>query len=319
MEACPVKRLTDEEIIAGLRKRDNRVLQYIYKNSFNAVKQLVIHNAGSDSAAEDIFQETLIIIFKKLRDNDDFQLTANFSVIYTISRRLGIEECLPREIRGVDFTRHLRVVLGEDKLSDVVQKPCHKSLFSGRHPKKPRYLLAGDSNGDRVFPTKADEASKEPFRDKDRIARQHLVIAFYDLFLSGIFAFAAGHQPTVLFRPVGVAAGQRDRVQYGQPVLVGIAARPFDFTQDEKRTVRENLNAHDGLLQVTLAARITRTITVFVVTAPSCCNIHHASGIDADSRRCRTIVAGEAEFDIVRFRYGAATFRASGVRITARV
>ena len=55
-----MKRLTDEEIIVGLRKRDNRVLQYIYKNSFNAVKQLVVHNAGSDSDAEDIFQEALI-------------------------------------------------------------------------------------------------------------------------------------------------------------------------------------------------------------------------------------------------------------------
>ena len=46
MQPLPVKRLTDEEILKGLRKRDNRVLQYIYKNSFNTVKQLIIHNAG---------------------------------------------------------------------------------------------------------------------------------------------------------------------------------------------------------------------------------------------------------------------------------
>jgi len=87
-----VKRLSDEEIIAGIRKRDNRVLQYIYKNSFNPVKQLVLHNAGSDSDAEDIFQEALIIIFKKLKDEPEFELTSAFSTyIYSISRLLWLK------------------------------------------------------------------------------------------------------------------------------------------------------------------------------------------------------------------------------------
>ena len=102
MEACPVKRLTEEEIITGLRKRDNRVLQYIYKNSFNAVKQLVVHNAGSDSDAEDIFQEALIIIFKKLRDDDDFKLTANFTTyIYSIARLIWLKHL--KQIKKIEI------------------------------------------------------------------------------------------------------------------------------------------------------------------------------------------------------------------------
>ena len=97
-----MKRLTDEEIITGLRKRDNRVLQYIYKNSFNAVKQLVIHNAGSDSDAEDIFQEALIIIFKKLRDDDDFQLTANFTTyLYSIARLIWLKHL--KQIKKIEI------------------------------------------------------------------------------------------------------------------------------------------------------------------------------------------------------------------------
>lgn len=87
-----MKRLTDEEIIAGLRKRDNRVLQYIYKNSFNPVKQLVTHNAGAENDAEDIFQEALIIIFKKLKEETDFKLTAAFNTyIYSIARLLWLK------------------------------------------------------------------------------------------------------------------------------------------------------------------------------------------------------------------------------------
>jgi len=97
-----VKRLTDEEILTGLRKRDNRVLQFIYKNSFNPVKQLVIHNAGSDSDAEDIFQDALIIIFKKIKEESDFKLTAAFNTyIYSIARLLWLKHL--RKIKKIEI------------------------------------------------------------------------------------------------------------------------------------------------------------------------------------------------------------------------
>jgi RNA polymerase sigma factor (sigma-70 family) len=97
-----VKRLTDEEILAGLRKRDNRVLQFIYKNSFNPVRQLIIHNAGSDTDAEDIFQEALIVIFKKLKDEPDFRLTAAFNTyMYSIARLLWLKHL--RNIKKIEI------------------------------------------------------------------------------------------------------------------------------------------------------------------------------------------------------------------------
>lgn len=97
-----MKRLLDEEIISGLRKRDNRVLQYIYKNSFNPVKQLILNNAGSDNDAEDIFQEALIIVFKKIKEEPDFELTSTFNTyIYSISRLLWLKQL--RQIRKIEI------------------------------------------------------------------------------------------------------------------------------------------------------------------------------------------------------------------------
>jgi RNA polymerase sigma factor (sigma-70 family) len=97
-----VKRLSDEEIVAGLRKRDNRVLQYIYKNTYNPVKQLVLNNAGSENDAEDIFQEALIIIFKKLKEDQKFELTSAFTTyIYSISRLLWLKHL--RNIKKIEI------------------------------------------------------------------------------------------------------------------------------------------------------------------------------------------------------------------------
>ena len=97
-----MKRLSDEEIVAGLRKRDNRVLQYIYKNTFNPVKQLVLNNAGSENDAEDIFQEALIIVFKKLKEDQKFELTSAFTTyIYSISRLLWLKHL--RNIKKIEI------------------------------------------------------------------------------------------------------------------------------------------------------------------------------------------------------------------------
>ncbi|MEN8230221.1 MAG: sigma-70 family RNA polymerase sigma factor [Bacteroidota bacterium] len=97
-----MKKLSDEEILIGLRKRDNRVLQYIYKNSFNPIKQLILANAGSESDAEDIFQEALIIIFKKLKEEQDIELNSAFSTyIYSISRLLWLKHL--RNVRKIEI------------------------------------------------------------------------------------------------------------------------------------------------------------------------------------------------------------------------
>lgn len=55
------------------------------------MKQLVLNNAGSENDAEDIFQEALIIVFKKLKDEPKFTLDAAFSTyIYSIARLLWL-------------------------------------------------------------------------------------------------------------------------------------------------------------------------------------------------------------------------------------
>ncbi|HKK64033.1 MAG TPA: sigma-70 family RNA polymerase sigma factor [Bacteroidales bacterium] len=83
----------DEEIIAGLRKRDNQVIKFIYDRDFNKVMQMILANSGSENDAEDIFQESLIIVFKKLREEEKFELTSTFSTyIYSINRLLWLKK-----------------------------------------------------------------------------------------------------------------------------------------------------------------------------------------------------------------------------------
>jgi len=77
---------TDQEIIEGIRTKRSDVLLYIYSQNFKFIKKYILDNSGDETDAEDVFQDTLIVLFNKTRNNS-LILTGNFSVfLYTIAK-----------------------------------------------------------------------------------------------------------------------------------------------------------------------------------------------------------------------------------------
>ena len=61
--------ITDQEILNGVKKKDDKVIKYLIKCYFPQVKRFVINNKGSASDAEDVMQETLVIVYEKISQN----------------------------------------------------------------------------------------------------------------------------------------------------------------------------------------------------------------------------------------------------------
>lgn len=88
---------TVEEIIEGIRTRDNSVLQYIYKKYYPSVHHFILSNQGSSDDAKDIFQESIIIIYRKIKDEDHFMVSSSFKTfIYSVSRNLWLKQLRTR-------------------------------------------------------------------------------------------------------------------------------------------------------------------------------------------------------------------------------
>jgi len=60
-----VKQYTKEEIIRGLRYRNNDVYKFLYSNIYPMVYKYIKENDGSDDDAKDVFQESLIILYRR--------------------------------------------------------------------------------------------------------------------------------------------------------------------------------------------------------------------------------------------------------------
>jgi RNA polymerase sigma factor (sigma-70 family) len=58
--------LTDELLIKGLKEQDSKCIRYLYKEYFPLAKSIVERNSGNYEDAEDLFQDSIVVLYKRL-------------------------------------------------------------------------------------------------------------------------------------------------------------------------------------------------------------------------------------------------------------
>ncbi len=56
----------DIKILEGIAGGDETILKYFYKKNFRGVRKYILANNGTEEDTEDVFQDSLIIIYQKL-------------------------------------------------------------------------------------------------------------------------------------------------------------------------------------------------------------------------------------------------------------
>src|ERR1043165_4722028 len=83
---------SDSDLIQLIAKADSAAFRYLYQKHFNMVRHMVVNNNGSDDDASDLFQEVLIILFEKARDNK-MQLSCSMKTfIYSVARNQWLKK-----------------------------------------------------------------------------------------------------------------------------------------------------------------------------------------------------------------------------------
>jgi len=64
------KNISDIKIIEGVRNQDNEILNWLYDNYLQSVKKHVLNNSGSDEDVSDVFQDTIIILYNQITEDN---------------------------------------------------------------------------------------------------------------------------------------------------------------------------------------------------------------------------------------------------------
>ncbi len=87
-----VEAVSEEELLNSLRNGDDKALKTIYRQNYHTIINMVTNNTGSLQEAKDIYQETLIVFYEKVKE-EDFELNCQIKTfLYSVSRRLWLKQ-----------------------------------------------------------------------------------------------------------------------------------------------------------------------------------------------------------------------------------
>lgn len=124
-----MKKLSLGQIIDGIRNRDNKVLTTVYREIFPVVRYYVINNGGNQDDAKDVFQESIIIAYKQISENN-FELRSGFdSYLYGISRLVWLKILRNRSIHERNISKIEEAEFSYNTPDQFIEEELELRLF----------------------------------------------------------------------------------------------------------------------------------------------------------------------------------------------
>ena len=99
-----VEAVSEVELLNSLRNGDDKVLKTIYRQNYHTIVNMVTNNGGSLQEAKDIYQETLIVFYEKVNE-EDFELNCQIKTfLYSVSRRLWLKQLQRKQRYTIPLT-----------------------------------------------------------------------------------------------------------------------------------------------------------------------------------------------------------------------
>jgi RNA polymerase sigma factor (sigma-70 family) len=113
-------------IVEALKMNSNRVFNDIYHNCFPSINYMILSNSGTSHDAEDVFQDAMMLIIQKARNNE-LKLTCSIKTyLYAVCHNMWQSQ-LGRKSKEVHFSGNIEIAddpdpdqrLFEDRLYEI--------------------------------------------------------------------------------------------------------------------------------------------------------------------------------------------------------
>lgn len=89
---------SESDLLKGVLQNDSGILEYIYRIYYPTIRQHVYTNSGNDEDARDVFQETMIIFYRKAKD-PEFRLTSSLKTyLYSIAKLVWMRHLKKKQL-----------------------------------------------------------------------------------------------------------------------------------------------------------------------------------------------------------------------------
>ena len=95
-------KISDSVIIEGIRRQDDQILNWLYDNYRETIRHHVLKNSGSDADVSDVFQESIITLYRQISE-DELNLTSDLKgYFFGIARNIWSAQ-LRKKVRNTEI------------------------------------------------------------------------------------------------------------------------------------------------------------------------------------------------------------------------
>lgn len=166
---------SDKKLIEGIRKGDDKSVNYLYDSFFDTIKSYVLKNTGSEDDAYDIFQDALMVLFKKIQLNNLAENTDVKGYIFGISKNLWHEH-LRKNRKKIEVDKELSDEFDPSNLLDTPLEQIVQRSFLKLKPECQEVLnmvIKGDDYSD--IARKMNYKSEDYARRKKYLCKEVLI------------------------------------------------------------------------------------------------------------------------------------------------
>lgn len=121
----------DPDYLDAIRNNDKRVLTEIYDKFFPGVARYIRQNSGREADAHDVFQEAMMVLFRKSKE-PGFSIRQSFqSYLFTVCKQIWMNELRKKGRQGVTLDEVPTLTDDEDITATLVEREKAK-LFRAK-------------------------------------------------------------------------------------------------------------------------------------------------------------------------------------------
>lgn len=125
--------LSNQHIIEGIKKHCSEVLKGVYDSNFPMIEAYIRHNQGTADQARDVFQEAMIIVYRRIQA-DELELSCKFGTyLYAICKNIWMQERKKYLLRAEKLRQQEVLLVQEPEATEDFLLKDHMTNLFNKH------------------------------------------------------------------------------------------------------------------------------------------------------------------------------------------
>ena len=118
-----------KDLIDGIKNKDSKTLNFLYKKYFSLVRSFVLNNNGTTDDAKDVFQEAVIAIFR-YSQNENFELKCSFETfLYSICRTIWLNNLRNQRVHLTKINEISEFIIFSSSTNEMIEESLEYKLY----------------------------------------------------------------------------------------------------------------------------------------------------------------------------------------------